>query len=372
MRACEEIRGGALLEQFVVDVIQGGAGTSTNMNANEVIANRGARAAGRAEGRLRAPAPARPRQPVAEHQRRLPDGGEAGAAVRHPAAAAAKWTCLEKGIRAKAAEFADVLKIGRTQLQDAVPMTLGQEFSTYAVMLQEDESRLAEAASLDPRDQPGRHRHRHRHQRAPGVRGARDAHAVRDRRRRVGRVAQPHRGDAGRGRLRAALGRAQARRGEALQGLQRPAAAVLGPARRPRRNQPAGGAGGLLDHAGQGQPGDSRGGEPGGLRGHRQRHHRHHGRGRRAAAAERLRADHRAQPVQEHLAPGGRLPHARRALRAGHHRQPRARAAPAGRFHRAGHRAQSRTSATRARARSPRRRSPPAGASTTWCWRKSS
>jgi aspartate ammonia-lyase len=55
---------------------------------------------------------------------------------------------LRREFEAKALEFADVLKIGRTQLQDAVPMTLGQEFSTYAVMLQEDESRLAEAASL--------------------------------------------------------------------------------------------------------------------------------------------------------------------------------------------------------------------------------
>jgi aspartate ammonia-lyase len=55
---------------------------------------------------------------------------------------------LHKAFESKAGEFTDVLKIGRTQLQDAVPMTLGQEFSTYAVMLQEDESRLGEAASL--------------------------------------------------------------------------------------------------------------------------------------------------------------------------------------------------------------------------------
>src|SRR6185295_4889129 len=55
---------------------------------------------------------------------------------------------LRKAFESKAMEFSDVLKVGRTQLQDAVPMTLGQEFSTYAVMLQEDESRLGEAASL--------------------------------------------------------------------------------------------------------------------------------------------------------------------------------------------------------------------------------
>ncbi len=87
-RACEEIRGGALLDEFVVDVIQGGAGTSTNMNANEVIANRALELLGGGEGRLRAPASARPCQPVAEHQRRLSDGGEAGAANGHPETAA--------------------------------------------------------------------------------------------------------------------------------------------------------------------------------------------------------------------------------------------------------------------------------------------
>ena len=65
-----------------------------------------------------------------------------------------------------------MLKMGRTQLQDAVPMTLGQEFSTYAVMLGEDEERLARSGAADPRDQPRRHRDRHRHQRAPGLRGA--------------------------------------------------------------------------------------------------------------------------------------------------------------------------------------------------------
>ena len=54
--------------------------------------------------------------------------------------------------------------MGRTQLQDAVPMTLGQEFSTYAVMLGEDEQRLKEAVAADLRDQPGRDRDRHRHQ----------------------------------------------------------------------------------------------------------------------------------------------------------------------------------------------------------------
>ncbi|MBI1942825.1 MAG: aspartate ammonia-lyase [Betaproteobacteria bacterium] len=145
--ACEELREGKLLEEFVVDVIQGGAGTSTNMNANEVIANRALELLGHARG---------------EYQHLHPlDHVNLSQSTNDVYPTAVK-VALQFGIRrllldmaslrgefeAKAAEFADVLKVGRTQLQDAVPMTLGQEFSTYAVMLQEDESRLAEAASL--------------------------------------------------------------------------------------------------------------------------------------------------------------------------------------------------------------------------------
>ena len=75
--ACADVLNGKLSEQFVVDVIQGGAGTSTNMNANEVIANRALEILGHAEGRLRPAAPQRPRQPQPVHQRRLPHGGQA-------------------------------------------------------------------------------------------------------------------------------------------------------------------------------------------------------------------------------------------------------------------------------------------------------
>ena len=147
VRACEEIRGGALLEEFVVDVIQGGAGTSTNMNANEVIANRALELLGMQKG----------------HYERLHplDHVNLSQSTNDVYPTAVK-VALQFGIRRllremgflrnkfelKATEFSDVLKIGRTQLQDAVPMTLGQEFSTYAVMLQEDESRVGEAASL--------------------------------------------------------------------------------------------------------------------------------------------------------------------------------------------------------------------------------
>src|SRR6185436_6434139 len=147
VKACEEIREGALLDEFVVDVIQGGAGTSTNMNANEVIANRALELMGRDKGEYRY------LHPVEDVNMSQSTNDVYPTAVKvalhfciHRLTAA--MSELRTAFSAKAAEFKDVLKIGRTQLQDAVPMTLGQEFSTYAVMLEEDEQRLREAALL--------------------------------------------------------------------------------------------------------------------------------------------------------------------------------------------------------------------------------
>ncbi len=147
VRACEEILGGALHGQFVVDVIQGGAGTSTNMNANEVIANRALELMGHARGDYAVLHPI-------EHVNMSQSTND----VYPTALKVAAWFGIGRLVEAmeqlrlafdaKAHEFADVLKMGRTQLQDAVPMTLGQEFSTYATMLGEDQERLREAASL--------------------------------------------------------------------------------------------------------------------------------------------------------------------------------------------------------------------------------
>jgi aspartate ammonia-lyase len=147
VKACEDIRAGQLHEQFVVDVIQGGAGTSTNMNANEVVANRGLEHLGHRRGEYRY---LHPNEDVNMSQSTndvYPTALKV-AAYHGIFALVDAMGVLRRGFEAKAAEFADVLKMGRTQLQDAVPMTLGQEFSTYAVMLGEDEERLKEAAAL--------------------------------------------------------------------------------------------------------------------------------------------------------------------------------------------------------------------------------
>jgi aspartate ammonia-lyase len=145
--ACVEIRRGALLEEFVVDVIQGGAGTSTNMNANEVIANRGLELMGHRKGEYRHLHPVEHVNMSQSTNDVYPTAVKVALhfGIQRLTGAMAE---LRETFQAKAAEFADVLKMGRTQLQDAVPMTLGQELSTYAVMLSEDEQRLKEAALL--------------------------------------------------------------------------------------------------------------------------------------------------------------------------------------------------------------------------------
>ncbi len=145
--ACREIAGGALHDQFVVDVIQGGAGTSTNMNANEVICNRALEILGSVRGDYARLHPINHVNMSQSTNDVYPTALSVAAcfAIRELLDAMAE---LRLAFSAKAHEFQDVLKLGRTQLQDAVPMTLGQEFSTYAVMLGEDESRLGEAISL--------------------------------------------------------------------------------------------------------------------------------------------------------------------------------------------------------------------------------
>ncbi|HZM34691.1 MAG TPA: aspartate ammonia-lyase [Burkholderiales bacterium] len=145
--ACEEVREGKLAAEFVVDVIQGGAGTSTNMNANEVICNRALELLGHARGEYQQ---LHPLDHVNLSQSTNDVYPTAIKVALHFAIARllGEMANLREAFQGKAAEFGGVLKVGRTQLQDAVPMTLGQEFSAYAVMLGEDEQRLAEAREL--------------------------------------------------------------------------------------------------------------------------------------------------------------------------------------------------------------------------------
>jgi len=146
-RACEDILDGRLHDQFVVDVVQGGAGTSANMNANEVVCNRALELLGHAKGEYEYLHPlnhvnmsqsTNDVYPSALNIALILDIRELVDAVAY----------LRKAFARKGEEFADVIKMGRTQLQDAVPMTLGQEFSAWAVTLGEDIQRLDEAQAL--------------------------------------------------------------------------------------------------------------------------------------------------------------------------------------------------------------------------------
>jgi aspartate ammonia-lyase len=146
-KACDDVIVGQLHDQFVVDVIQGGAGTSTNMNANEVIANRALEHLGLAKGRY-----------DVIHPNDDVNASQSTNDTYPTAVKLATWFGIQTLLGAlarlrgsfedKAREFKDVLKIGRTQLQDAVPMTLGQEFTAFATMVMDDEKRLRESIHL--------------------------------------------------------------------------------------------------------------------------------------------------------------------------------------------------------------------------------
>lgn len=145
--ACDEIDAGHLHDQFVVDLIQGGAGTSTNMNANEVIANLALEKLGHGRGEYRY---LHPNDDVNRSQ-------STNDAYPTAVCLAIQFASepLEQAIRSliealedKGREFSHIVKMGRTQLQGAVPMTLGQEFEAFAVNLDEDIDRLHEVARL--------------------------------------------------------------------------------------------------------------------------------------------------------------------------------------------------------------------------------
>jgi aspartate ammonia-lyase len=141
IQACREIREGKLHDQFVVDVIQGGAGTSMNMNANEVIANRALEILGHGRGEYKFLHPLDHVNMSQSTNDVYPSSIKVALRYEIDDLIAA-MDMLHSEFAKKAKEFKDVLKMGRTQLQEAVPMTLGQEFGTYADMLMADKRRL--------------------------------------------------------------------------------------------------------------------------------------------------------------------------------------------------------------------------------------
>jgi len=146
-RACDDILDDKLHDQFVVDVIQGGAGTSSNMNANEVIANRALELLGHEKGRYDIISP-NTHVNMSQSTNDVYPTALRMTLISKIRVLIEEVEKLARAFEAKRDEFSDVLKMGRTQLQDAVPMTLGQEFGAWGVTMREDMQRLAEAQSL--------------------------------------------------------------------------------------------------------------------------------------------------------------------------------------------------------------------------------
>lgn len=144
--ACDEIISGKLHDEFITDPFQGGAGTSANMNANEVIANRAIELLTQGDD------PASKGDYDVIHPLDMVNLSQSTndvfptavrvAAIRLLTGAAHTMADLQRALQAKEAEFAGVLKIGRTEMQDAVPVTLGQEFAAWAQAVQRDWWRL--------------------------------------------------------------------------------------------------------------------------------------------------------------------------------------------------------------------------------------
>ena len=147
VRACKDVADGKFDSQFVVDAIQGGAGTSTNMNANEVIANRALEILGHEKGAYQHVHPLNHVNMSQSTNDVYPTALKV-ALILELRELIDAMDYLRQSFDRKAKEFADVIKMGRTQLQDAVPMTLGMEFASFARMTMEDEQRLREVIPL--------------------------------------------------------------------------------------------------------------------------------------------------------------------------------------------------------------------------------
>lgn len=145
--AGREVESGDFDREFIVDAIQGGAGTSTNMNANEVLANRALEILGHSKGDYHHLHPLNHVNMSQSTNDVYPTALKLATVLEIQNLIAA-LSYLSSAFRAKADEFKSVVKMGRTQLQEAVPMTLGQEFATFARMIDEDVQRLREVIPL--------------------------------------------------------------------------------------------------------------------------------------------------------------------------------------------------------------------------------
>jgi len=260
-QACRELSEGELAGEIVVDALQGGAGTSTNMNVNEVLANRALEILGLQHGEYGRVSPL---DDINLHQSTNDTYPTALrlAAIRLLHVLETNVVALQESFQRAEKRFAHVVKVGRTQYQDAVLTTLGREMSAYAEAVNRDRWRIYKCeerlrvVNLDgDRDWAGRAARVHLPRRGAVARADGDWICARG---------EPGGGDAEHGCLRRGFGNSEGARCVADQDFDRPAAAVFGAGRWIRRDSLAGAAGGIVDHAGEGEPGDPRGCHAGG------------------------------------------------------------------------------------------------------------
>ena len=328
-QACHEMMEGLLDEHIVVDALQGGAGTSTNMNVNEVLANRALQLMGLPLGSYDVVSPL---DHVNLHQSTNDTYPTAlkVAAIRLLRELERDVIQLLEEFQRKERATADVVKVGRTQLQDAVLTTVGREMSAYAEAFARDRWRIYKCEER---------------LRVVNLGGTAIGTGLAAPRRYIFRVIEHLRDITNLG-----LARAE-NMVEATQntdvfvevsGILKACASNLlkiasdirllssGPGRRLRRHPHPGAPGGLLDHAGQGQPGHPRGGQPGGDAGDGQRPGHLHGLQPGQPGAERLPAAHRRRAPGQPGPPPPRLRHLHPLLRE-RHRAERATHPPASR-----------------------------------------
>lgn len=147
LKACEAIIDGKYTDQFPVDLIQGGAGTSTNMNINEVVANIALEILGHKKGEYQYCHPNNHVNLSQSTNDVFPTAFKL-AFIFNNEDLISVLTLLIKAFHEKGDEFKDIIKMGRTQLQDAVPMTVGQEFEAFAATLHEEIDRLTQNSKL--------------------------------------------------------------------------------------------------------------------------------------------------------------------------------------------------------------------------------
>jgi aspartate ammonia-lyase len=170
-KACQAVRDGKYQDQFMVDWYQGGAGTSTNMNANEVIANVGLELGGHKKGEYQYLEPHDDLNMSQSTNDSYPTAIKVALIMRNEKLIG-ELQKLIASFRAKGNQYLEVVKMGRTELQDAVPMTVGQEFHAFAAALEGEVQLLKDSEKYLYAENMGATGHRHRHQRPEGLRGA--------------------------------------------------------------------------------------------------------------------------------------------------------------------------------------------------------